>query len=345
MPPALLQPARLPLLDGFRFLAAVGIVGIHALVTADVISLANAMRFSVPFFTVATTFCCFLLVEKERPFGQFLKNRVTRILLIFVVWELLYFVARVFSQWLWTDEVLESLPWKGQAFHLWYLPFIFGWSLVSWRLAKLARCSQGLRWGVIFGSALAALGLCCFPELLTEFWPDNEALKSRLPFSDSINKTIVYWLWDILLTLPAALGAVLICAWRTTPGQQTLLLNQTKQNTLVGCIVFLVATYYQVAYGRNLAAENLTGLGLLLIAFGHWNSHCPAWFAKLGKLSYGMYLLHLFLTGGLATLVYCSSLEPSFLLHVTLFVVATVACGVLVYLALKTRLGRFLLGD
>jgi peptidoglycan/LPS O-acetylase OafA/YrhL len=126
-------PTRYDTLDLFRVVSVWGIVllHVHVLAGGSTHDVVIRMRdFAMPVLILASFFVMAFSFERrpDRPFGQFLSRRVSRILVPSVVWSLLYWVG-----WWMVRPVLKGEPavWPPLSLaitahmHLWYLHFIF----------------------------------------------------------------------------------------------------------------------------------------------------------------------------------------------------------------------------
>jgi peptidoglycan/LPS O-acetylase OafA/YrhL len=266
---------RLGWLDSLRVLGIVGVVWIHC---TDVLCLDDwerLGRFAVPFFTAASALFVFKWVSC-RPQGDFRSYfiaRLLRIYLPFLGWSAIYSLMKLLG----AEErpsLAISVLWTGTCTHLWFLPFLLVMNFAVYFVARTT-----VRWpraAPVAGGAALILGT------LVAFHRTPAFL---LPASEGASHTFA-WGW---LALPSALWAIFLAA---TYGGWDLRGLSAKRGALLGLALAVLAEARVVALGRTSWAENLAGVGCLLVAFGPCPGRLTAFFAPLGKLSYGVYLSH-----------------------------------------------------
>lgn len=266
-------------LDAARFLAALGIVWTHANGDVEYDSPAALGRFAVPFFSVvAGIFLVDTLRNATLPdVRAFLLRRSTKLYLPFLAWTLIFIVIRVAAQrfvtvndpfkWSWW------LPLTGSMYHLWFLPFLLIATLILTPFIRL-----GLRnrvWSLVLAAVMITGGL-----LLVNF-PIHATAGHRSDqyyFLDRVCARSPALLWGIALGLLIA----------SNP-------RQWRVPRVLAVVGFAVTTFCMIVYwnrGRTPWAANLGGVAWLLVGLGIDRTSFSRRLAPLGRLSYGIYLIH-----------------------------------------------------
>ena len=137
------QPQNTDWINNLRLIALYAVIILHCtslllmqkgkVSNADwlVADFLNALvRFAVPVFVMITGA---LLLPREYELGSFLKKRLTRVVIPFIFWSLIYIwyswynEELVFTNNLWVDVklVLHNLR-NGSSYHLWYVYMLIG---------------------------------------------------------------------------------------------------------------------------------------------------------------------------------------------------------------------------
>lgn len=103
----------------------------------------SLVRFAVPVFVMISGA---LLLSKEYELGDFLKRRLSRIVIPFLFWSLIYVFYLFYSEqidytgdfWITTRQVLHLLK-VGSSYHLWYVYMLIGLYLIIPILSKFIR--------------------------------------------------------------------------------------------------------------------------------------------------------------------------------------------------------------
>jgi len=272
-------PVYFPLQDLVRLLAVIGVVWLHVTYHGALIGWAELGRFAVPFFAAAGVYLAYGCLRRHGHVSmmQYAQARFRRVYLVFLGWSVIYLGVR------WVNALLVSHTgtvhttlidffWNGEAFHLWFLPFIFLATLGAFALAKLVRTLPRSRWPLAAIFVPLALALALFPV------PD---LVPRLGYA-ALNG------YETLPVCFLALALVMIESHQARPG-----VNLPR--LVVGGLLVLgwLAGSQALGLQDNRALATVAGLGFLLISLG-WSTaeRIPA-IAHLGSISFGIYLVHL----------------------------------------------------
>lgn len=271
--------ARRTGLDAARILAALGIVWTHANADAEYASPAALGRFAVPFFSVVAGI---FLVDTLRDASwskakAFLIRRAGKLYIPFIAWTIIYIAFRMSASMVVSVkdpfQVRWWLPLTGSMYHLWFLPFLLIATIILTPLLVFALRRRA--WSLILAAVLITGGL----------------LIVRFPFRVSAVHTSdhFYFLDRVSARSPALL-------WGTAIG---LLIASDPRSWRVsrfmavvgfGITAFCMGVYWQ--NGRTPWAANLGGVGWLLVGLGIDRTAVSRWLSPLGRLSYGIYLIH-----------------------------------------------------
>src|ERR1700678_113538 len=112
-----------------QLLTAYGKVPVSDWWTADIFN--AIVRFAVPVFVMITGA---LLLHREYEIGDFLKKRLTRVIVPFLFWSLVYVWYSWYSEqvtfpgdaWAHAKQVLHLLKTGATSYHLWYVYMLIG---------------------------------------------------------------------------------------------------------------------------------------------------------------------------------------------------------------------------
>jgi peptidoglycan/LPS O-acetylase OafA/YrhL len=312
-------------IDAIRAFAAAGIVFVHAVEAPFFDTWGNLFRFGVPFFLFASLYFQSLSLHRnpDRTLGRFIAERFSRLYLPFLVWSVIYLIARdaerIKINHLPPVRLRISMLWTGTEYHLWFLPFLLGWVIVLAVLYYgLILRDRRLRWLVIAAAFTAA---CIAAARPAPQLPD-----ATLMTYDNPAITYAYW----LMAAPAALGAL---AFGPLMAMGPTIYAVPAALGWAGLALVAVCSYRQVFHGIELAPRALTGLGSMLVALVPWkNSAIPA-LARVGRKGYGIYLCHVIPVEIIHTVFHHLHLGPSPWLDVANFAISFLgAWGIVVLL-------------
>lgn len=277
-------------MDAARVMAALGVVWLHSMTAKgldDPSMPANVMgRFGVPFFSASAAYLCVegVLNKPDRPAGAYIKGRVTRLLLPFLIWSVIYAVARSIKPLLLNGENKigwsVSLLWTGTAQHLWFLPYICGATIALFLLARVARPVP----------TIAAVG--CFVVAAATIWTKMNFLNDLLP--PGRVREQLYTLILTADTLPALMfGAGLAFALRGRPWMAVVGERAKAIGVVGGLACVACSLVWLFGIDRHNSFENAAGIGLLFFGLAPFRGPIVTWIAKLGAVSFGIYLMHI----------------------------------------------------
>jgi peptidoglycan/LPS O-acetylase OafA/YrhL len=261
--------SRIPGLDLGRFIACLGVIWLHF----GTPGFRTLGYFRLPFFTILLTFLAAgpLLRGDRRPFRSFLAMRAQRLLIPIILWMVLYRLTSSVSggKFLGDYSVNSVLLGLGNL-PLWYLPFAFCASLVTYGLVRLLPGGSGARrgWGVV----LLAAGL------IAAWIPLNYNLED-----------VYFWKYWLPLTGVPLLGVGISLLFPALPFAPRHWGRAIFWASLTGCLA-VGSMFVHPALANFLGT--LSGLSLFLAGLAAPLNPANALWKYLGQLSYGMYLAH-----------------------------------------------------
>jgi surface polysaccharide O-acyltransferase-like enzyme len=324
-------------IDLFRGLAAFAVVMIHAggeivysesgTLTPDlwVRILTQACQFAVPFF-LATSFYFVvgrLLKSPEKFSGrEFLRSRVTRLLLPYLLWSLIYLAFRAVKAIQSGDlaqlvqDPIFLIFFGGSGIHLYFLPLLFTGSLLIPLLHRFAfsRAPLGLSLKQLSVSSVLLFVCLLFYEWM--FTSGNffnlgancldspqgcsVAFQSILHGSAALQgNSFLRWLatelaWLIRCSIYIFASAVLV-----HPFVQTYIKNLNPKHIWLWGAVFAIATiggeleWFKVIYFPITLYEMGVSYGLFFCGLALSRSLPQRqWIQNIGSASFGIYLIH-----------------------------------------------------
>lgn len=150
------KPEQLNWINNLRIIALVAVIVLHT--TSPVLETYNKgplttwlvgdfynslVRFAVPVFVMITGA---LMLHREYDLGGFLKKRLSRVVVPFLFWSLIYIAYMYYNEdidypgdwWLTLKQVLHFLR-DGASYHLWYVYMIIGLYLIMPIISKFVR--------------------------------------------------------------------------------------------------------------------------------------------------------------------------------------------------------------
>jgi peptidoglycan/LPS O-acetylase OafA/YrhL len=286
-------------MDAMRLYASIGVIWLHAVQHFPAV----LGRFAVPFFAASAGFLVVLHLKKhpEVTFTSFGSKRAVRLLIPFAFWTLIYGVVRAFganvTEFIQKPDLSPSMLWTGSTHHLWFLPFVWGLSLIAYAVARLSGSRPS---AVGVGLILASVGLLVVPN----------------PTPSGVDWYTVRLGFE---TLPAGLfgiGYGLLwaakSAWMPRPS--------------VWYAVLMVAVLIAMAIAgieRNRILENFCGVAALVGSLG---MTAPRWLVpltRIAELPYGVYLSHVLFVEGLQDLARIDAVTDGPATELAVFLAAT----------------------
>jgi peptidoglycan/LPS O-acetylase OafA/YrhL len=268
-------------IDVIRLIAALSIVYIHAVRSLPLDASRNLFRFAVPFYLFASFYFQSLSLRKrtDRTLWQYILGRFKRLYVPYLAWSVIYLVARDIRRRLTLHTgptpLKVGLLWKGVEYHLWFLPYLLAGSIllavIHW---TTLRQDRRWRWPLVVAAGVA--GLAFAYAHLPSNWDQ--------PFDNPTYAYAQYW-----RAMPAMCWAMGF-AWLMTAGP--VVYSVSVPIGFAGVLLAVFCSVKQYMHGILLVPRALTGLGCILAALAPWNAAAVPGLAKLGRLSYGIYLCH-----------------------------------------------------
>jgi peptidoglycan/LPS O-acetylase OafA/YrhL len=312
-------------IDVVRLFAAAGIVFVHAAKSPAFANWGNVFRFAVPFYLFASLYFQSLSLRRNthRSLPKYIAARFKRLYLPYVAWSLIYLVARDIERIKIKDLGLVPLSlgqlWKGTEYHLWFLPFLLGWSIIlAVTYWALLRQNRAWRWPLI-GVAVAAGFFFAYATM--PVWDEV--------FDNPQYAYVQYW-----RALPATFWA-LAFAWFMTMGPVAYAVSPLVG--IAGIVLAVVCSLKQAMQGIQLVPRGLTGLGCMLAALAPWRGSATSVLASLGQNSYGVYLCHVLVLEMIRVATKHNHLAPSAALDIVTFVLGFTGSLGLVFALSRSR--------
>lgn len=350
------QQARIEALDWLRAVACLGVIVIH--VTAAPLALAQSAgtgaaflaalnqsaRFAIPAFVfVAGAALFYTYGRAEQPLGRaFWRRRLIRVVIPYVFWTLVYMAL---SRQAGAGGLVRALLTGGGFYHLYFVFLIVQFYLLLPLLRPLA-VGLGRRWPAVLAAlGLGHLGLMLLSQGYTQpvghplldglmgvhdrlfpFWLFYFALGAAVGLHPETSRRL-----SRRLRLPALGAAALALVWMLT-----------EVRTALGSLDITVA-YAATTLRPSAALYSLAAL-VLLFTPAPGRGRLGPWIDSLAHHSYGIYLIHPLLLGGLQRAI--ALLDLGYTPSVVAGLWAVVTAGAWAAAALGSRLpvGRLLLG-
>ena len=290
---------RMDAIDAARVLATFGIIWTHvAEGQGQTSEVATLGRFGTSFYIIAAALFAVQssMRAPNRPFLVELKRKAHRLLWPFVLWSLIYGCYYGYLGYrenaTWEGLTFWWGPAAGTAVHLWFLPFVFFWSLLASRLVPLLLKRSALTI-FIFGTAIAVLVYWyCYTSLF--FSVDRPWLWSwHLHRLDR-------WIVEVPPFVTAVVGA--LAYYRLKEERRSLIARHLKTIAICGALSFIaIQSLYllqlkeireaTLSEGRFMA--NLAGLAILCTFLALARTSLVQRLAPLGRYTYLAFLCHM----------------------------------------------------
>ena len=306
----------------YRVIAAFLILLIHQQFWAKPLALSRLTGVAVPLFAAMSGFLFAKTMASDFDFKVVFVKKARRILIPYVIWAFLYWVANCVI----LDGVIKheaiAVPgilswfWGGTACHLWFLPCLFfaimlfsiGAAVVNHLNSTRSICS--IRIGMLaFDIVILVLAI------LSQFFQATTSAAYTGYVKIYLGRLVFYF----------ALGS---------------LLNHITVNSQL--IAYISGGMILIGFG-NIMMNWVDGLvwsplllvtGLILVAIAKPDVALPQWVGKLADASMGIYLVHVLLTSGANFALSKACLSPlptfmGFVLSMALFVASYLAVRLL----------------
>ena len=289
-------------IDLFKLLAAAAVVYLHSVGQTDLAVTSDFTRFAVPFFAASAVFLAFRsTVNRPKPTAQYLRSRISRIYVPFLVWTTIYLLVRL----LWSlgrdtrqPDVGIVLLWRGSTHHLWFLPFVLVTTILTFAVARAARSSRAF--SIAAGIMLAA-GVTTYllmPIIL---------IYADYTVSLAVSNTpVVMWTLGLMCLLQSEAltrGPVQMVRWLAPPA-------------------FLLSLFFLMIWGRSVLIENLSGLLALATALTVSGKGQYVRIKTAASFAYGVYLSHILFVEGGQDVAIMLGLGKGFISTVWLFILS-----------------------
>jgi peptidoglycan/LPS O-acetylase OafA/YrhL len=170
--------------------------------------------------------------------------------------------------------------WTGTAQHLWFLPFIFIATVVLFLLLRAVGPSRPAQWACAVAALGAGVALLVFPD----------------PFAGAHEDYLWMQAWT---TTPALLWGVALALGTQGRGLAWLQRGRWAAAALALGVIGLGC----LGIGLGAAEYNLAGVLVLAACLGPWDGPIVHTLGRLGRLAFGIYLVHLLFLLGTRVLI------------------------------------------
>lgn len=316
-------------------------IGIRNMYDGYWVSVINSMfRASVPLFVMASSY---LLLPLKGNTSDFLKRRFSRVVIPFIIWSLLYAILPLLWDEITLSHVKENLlhllfnftPSSG---HLWFVYMLIGLYLfmpiLSPWLEKVSKRTEQIFIAI---------------WLSTTFWPYLRILADKLIGTSELYGESYWNEYHLLWYFSGYVGYLVLAHYIRQYVDWSV-----KKSLLTGGLMFVVGyiitaiVWYQNISTANTLQElelswRFCTFNVVLMTFGIFvmlkaifrnTQQVPPIVQELSRLSYGMYLMHIFILGFSYRLLsgYFSTPVTILLVGVTTILVCIVVAKLLSYL-------------
>ena len=322
-PGASRKGTRLPAVDCLRYLAALAVIGWHTPERLEDARYHGLVTWAVPCFAAMAIYWLTIDLQRhpDQKYGVYLRKRVLRIGLPFLAWSLIYLAVRDIERvWIKHESAVAltwSTLWTGTAHHLWFLPFLIIVSAVFF---------LPLQWTVRRPHARAVL---CAVAVLLGF------CLALIPSPFDGNQYLLLQTW---WALPAALWAIPLATYLADIASTA---SPFQRWGLLGFSIVL--TGIQLSGWSSRLSTSLLGIALLMTSCQPWQHSVLTRLAPLGRLAYGVYLVHILFLIALRVAGHrCLHLEMGMMFNIPVFLLTAILSTLAVMALARSSFTRWL---
>lgn len=317
---------RLAGFDIARAIAAIAVVWLHSAQSAELSRYNNAWKFGT---ALMGFMAAYFLVQsvRHRPYqlvASHVGTRFRRLMVPFALWCLIALLPG-FIRAISGRSELPSVPisalWLGTTYHLWFLPFIFVISALSIPLVfQIIRAPHLARPAAV---VLAGIGLtiCVLRPLPVDHF------SSQSPFHEVLIHRAPSFLWGLAFAL----------WWLHVDRFRVFWAGATTAIVIAAALIAL-------CIGGNvnlMLTHRIAAFALAIAAFAPWRGELPRLLGLLGKLSFGIYLIHPFIIAALNKLLGMAGMPEGPWHDVVVFAVTLPTTAALTLVIRRTQYTRW----
>ncbi|HEX8912239.1 MAG TPA: acyltransferase family protein [Humisphaera sp.] len=282
-PAAAPAAGRVVMFDAMRVAAALAVVVAHTPLVGTPWGnvwkhATGSLRFGVSFFIVAGMILLARSIARrpDQTLAAYASARAARLLPPLAAWSAIY-AGFYWAMAAWLGARNDVVPGPGlvlggAAIHLWFLPFILAAGVAGFPLLRLAQRRPAARRWLLPALAAAAGAAMCVPNKVEGFDRGTSWFLSQAAWS--------------LPTVFAAVAVAMVYPRRVTG-------RAAGAAAAAGAVAFVVACALAYKGVSSPAIQLAKGVAVSLVALAPWSPAPVRWLARLGTLSFGVYLCHL----------------------------------------------------
>jgi peptidoglycan/LPS O-acetylase OafA/YrhL len=263
---------------------------------------------------------------------KYIWRRVKRLYLPMVVWTFIYIFARNLKHHFYTHlppvHFDFAMLLSGSAYHLWFLPVLMIVTILAAVLNRFCTTYPNARMPLIYTCAIAGTVLAVVPrpDWMNYINGDAEGI-------------FFYGIWR---SLPAICLGLSLAWWLAFVRRGALFSTSVG---FAGLLLTAAMVANQILYGYTRLDRTLSGLGWLMVALTAWNAPWVPMLARLGRYSYGIYLVHVLILEALQAIFHHAGYGVSVQLDLFIMLVTFVASAAIAVSIAQVRWLRWLNGD
>lgn len=324
-------------------------IGIRNMSDGFWVSIINSMlRSSVPLFVMASSY---LLLPLKGSSSDFFMRRFSRVVIPFIIWSLLYAILPLLWGEITLSDVNDNLVhllfnFTSSSGHLWFVYMLLGLYLfmpvLSPWLEKVSKRAEQIFIAIWF---------------TTTFWPYLRVLANKLIGSSELYGESYWNEYHLFWYFSGYIGYLVLAHYIRKYVDWSLKKSLCIGGSMfvVGYIITAIVWYQNISTANTLIKLELSwrfctfnvvmmsfGVFVILKSFFQKTQQVPRIIQELSRLSYGMYLMHIFILGFSYKLLSGYFSTPVTILIVG--IVTIVSCAIVAKLLSYLPKSKYLLG-
>jgi len=324
---------RVGSLDAARLIAIGLIIFLHTAESSQLSKFGAAGTFGVPFYLFAALYfqARSFAAKPQMLLHTYIWRRVKRLYIPMVAWTFIYIFVRDLKHHFFTHlprvQFDYTMLWTGSAHHLWFLPLLMVVTVLAATLNRVCADRPLARTRLIYISAILGTALAVVPR------PD------WLNYATSLEGYFFHQCWR---ALPSVFLGLSLAWWLAFVRRGALF---TPAMGFAGLLLTTAMISNQIIYGYSRLDRTLSGLGWLMVALAAWNAPWVPMLARLGRYSYGIYLIHVLIIEGLQAVLHHAGFAVSVPLDLCIMLATFTLSSLIAVAIAQVRWLRWLDGD